>query len=942
MNTVQGPSPVLAVELLGRLVIRIDGVDVPLRGEIARGIIGRLAVAAGDAVPTDDLVRSLWAEPTDTAAVSVRVNVSKLRNGPLGPWLTGGRGGYRLDVDPAHVDLLRLRTSIRELRAAVASGLPDPDLLERLDFADVLWGGDPLTELADQPFAVDLRAELAEERRFAGQELAALHIERGEFQTGLAGIAVLRSRTPLAEEPVRLEALALAGAGRTSEALAAIDAFRELLADELGLELPPALAGLRQSVLRADPVVTASARRRADVERHGIPLPLTRLVGRLDVLDAIAEARTNARLVTLVGPGGVGKTRLAVESARRTGRDLDEEQWMVDLAAVPDGAGVVGAAADAVGATSHDPDAIVRRLDGRRSLLVLDNAEHVLDDCRALARRLLERCEGLGVLVTSREPLGIAGERLVPVAPFLGATADDAVELFAERAADARPGFALDDANRDEVRSLCAALDGMPLALELAAARLGVMELGQLAHSMLGSAAAGPGTPGRPRGDRHSSLIAAIEWSIDLLDDAELELLAQLARFAGTFDFTDVAAVCTGHGDDPVAVAIRLAQQSLLAVVEREGRPRRYRMLESVKAHVRARHPLTEVAAAAWSARHAARYADLADRLGPKVRGLERRVARDELIAAAPDFRLALETAIAAGDRETALRIAGGQAEHWMREGRLVDGRAEVDRALAVPGEADPAVEARALLGVALLSFQSGGFDAALPYADPAFAAAEAAGDVDRQAVLLGYTAYGRSLRGDRAAAESLVAQAEALLDSVEPWVRCSVLLCVGQALRTLGRPAQALEALHSSRSVAVRTGYEWIASSATYVTGKVLVDVRRGRDAIAVLVPGVGEALDEGHPTSALALAHLVGGACALIERHYDGAVIFAAVDRLGARYDYNPVVAEGVDAEAHRRRIAEALTPRERAHAVAIGSALDLTGLFEFATTLTERAAA
>ncbi|WP_448811002.1 BTAD domain-containing putative transcriptional regulator [Agromyces bauzanensis] len=942
MDNAKDPTP-LAVELLGRIVVRIDGADVHLRGEIARGVIGRLALAAGDAVSTEDLVRSLWAEPTDTAAVSVRVNVSKLRGGPLGPWLTGG--GYRLDVDPAQVDLLRLRAAIRELRAAVASGLPDPDLLERLDFADLLWGGEPLTELVDQPFAMELRADLAEERRFAGQGLAALHVDRGDFQTALAGIAVLRSRTPLAEEPVRLEALALAGAGRTSEALAAIDAFRDLLADELGLELPPALAELRQSVLRADPVVTASARRRVDVERHGIPLPLTRLVGRLDVLDAIAEARTNARLVTLVGPGGVGKTRLAVESARRAGRELDEVQWMVDLAAVPDGAGVVGAAADAVGATSHEPDAIVRRLDGRRALLVLDNAEHVLDDCRALARRLLEQCEGLGVLVTSREPLGIPGERLVRVEPLAGAAADDAVELFAERAQDARPGFTVDDANRDEVRALCAALDGMPLALELAAARLGVMELGQLAQSVLGSAAGAAATAAgsaAPRGERHASLIAAIGWSVDLLDDAERELLSQVARFAGTFDFADVAAVCTVHGDEPVAVAVRLAQQSLLSVVDREGRQRRYRMLESVKAYVRARHPLTETAAAAWTARHAAWYADLADRLGPEVRGHGRHAARDELIAAAPDLRLALDTAVARGDRETALRIAGGQAEHWMREGRLVDGRAEVDRALAVPGEADPAVEARALLGVALLAFQSGGFEAALPYADPAFAAAEAAGDIDRQAVLLGYTAYGRSLRGDREAAEALVAQAEALLGAVAPWVRCSVLLCVGQALRTLGRPAQALEALRSARAVAVRTGYEWIASSATYVTGKVLVDVRRGRDAIAVLVPGVGEALDEGHPTSALALAHLVGGACALIERHYDGAVIFAAVDRLGARYDYNPVVAEGADAEVHRRRIAEALTPRERVQAVAMGSALDLTGLLDFASALPVRAAA
>ncbi|WP_448811004.1 ATP-binding protein [Agromyces bauzanensis] len=937
MNTAQPPTPELHVELLGHLRIRVGGDDLPVRGEIGRGIVARLALAGGDAVTSDEIVRSLWAEPTETAAVSVRVNVSKLRGGPLGAWLSGGRGGYRLDVRAEHVDLLRLRAAIRELRAAVASGLPDPDLLERMEFADVLWGEEPLTELVDQPFAIELRAELAEERRFAGQELAALHLERGDFQAALAGIAVLRSRAPLAEEPVRLEALALAGAGRTSEALAAIDAFRELLVDELGLELPPALAQLRQSVLRADPALLPGRRIGPRVERHGIPLPLTRLVGRLDVLDAIARARGVARLVTLVGPGGVGKTRMAVESARRTGGEFDDVQWMVDLAAIPPGADVVGPVAHVVGATIQDLDGIVRRLDGQRALVILDNAEHVLDGCRVLARSLLERCEGLAVLVTSREPLGLPGERLVPVPTFAGAGVDDAVELFAERAADARPGFVVDAANRDAVRALCEALDGMPLALELAAARLGVMELAQLAGSVLGSAAA----PG-PTGDRHASLVDAIGWSVDLLDPAELEVLAQLARFAGTFDFADVAAVCTVHGDDPVAVAVRLAQQSLLSIVERDGRPRRYRMLESVKAYVRSRHPLSEAEAGAWSARHAAWYAELADRLATDLRGHERRVVRDLFIAAYPDFRLALDAAVAAGDREGALRIAGGQSEHWMREGLLTDGRADVERALAVEGDADPGVEGRALFGVALLAYQGGAFEAAVAYADRGLVAADAAGDVDTRAALSAYMAYGRCLRGDPVVAQALVAQAESLPDSVSPWARCTVLFCVGQALRTLGRPAQALEALRASRALAVRIGYAWVAGSATYLIGKVLVDVGRGQDAIDVLVPGIAEVLEEGEAMGALALLHLVGGACALIERHDDGAVIHAAVDRIGARYHYNPVVSEGPDAEIHRRRIAEALTPRARARAVAVGSGLDVAGLLEFVSTLAVRSAA
>lgn len=956
----------LDIELLGRIAVRLGDAELTLRGELPRALLARLALAAGEPVPGELLVRELWADPPETAAVAVRGNISKLRQAGLDPYLHGGRGGYRLDVDSERVDLLRLRRAVQEVRTVVTEATGGGRIADLEGVAGLLWSGEALPELEDQPFAVRVRAELAEERRFAGQELIAALIERGDHQRALAGAGMLVAEHPLADEPVRLEALALAGVGRSSEALAAIDRYAERLAGELGLELPPALAELRLQVLRADPLVGPRADGR-QVERHGIPLPLTRFVGRGRELAELVDARSRSRLVTLVGPGGVGKSRLAVESARRAGTDVDDEQWMVDLAVVPEGGDVLGAVAEAVGASERTAEAVIRRLAGRRALVVLDNAEHVLDPARLAARRLLEGCEGLCVLVTSREALRIPGERVVTVPPFVGADAEAAVELFAARAADARAGFVVDGANLAAVESLCAALDGMPLALELAAARLDVMELGHLADSMLGPVGRSPepaalaavggapdaaDAPVQRAARRHSSLVDAIGWSIALLDEGELALLARLARFAGTFDFADVAAVCRpADGEpagDPVALAVQLAQQSLIAVVDREGRTRRYRVLESVKAFVLARHPLDDRETLAWAERHAAWFAELADRLDPELRGSAKHEARDRLDQASPDLQLALDHAVAAGDRATALRIAAGQAEHWMRKGTLAAGKQALDRALAVPGAAAAPIEARALVGAALLTYQAGGYEEALAYADRAFVAASEAGDTDRQALLLGYAAYGRSLFGDTETAEALATQATALAGQAQPWVQASVLFCLGQSLRALGKPAQALETLQRAKTIAVRIGYAWIATSATYVTGKVLVDVRRGQDAIDVLLPGVAFALADEDPTGALALLHLVGGASALIERQATGAAIFAAVDRLGARYDYNPVIAEGDDARVHRERVAIALSTEEQARAAAEGAALELDALFALASTLgrkrkgVERAAA
>lgn len=907
------PTP--TVSLLPDVAVLAGGGRAPIRGEIPAAIAARLALTPGVAVTTDALVAALWSDAPDTAAVSVRVGVSKLRATALGAVLEGGRGGYRLALGSDDIDLLRL-----ERRMSTPGDARDAaERLAELDAIEPLWGADPLTALRARPFAVDARRRFADLRRNAMDELAVLRLDAGRVDAAARAAALLVAASPLDPRPTELLARALARGGRAADALAAIDALRERMRDELGLDLTPDLDALRQAIVRQAPDVVGAGRAEVAVERHGIPLPLTRFVGREAELAALDDARAGARLVTLVGPGGVGKTRLAIESARRSSRALDDEQWMVDLAAVATPDGVLPAVAELLGGAEPTLDVVARRLSGRRTLLVLDNAEHVLDAVRDLVRRLLAGTEGLSVVVTSREALKIPGERVVAVAPMLDAALGDAERLFRERAADIRPDLDLD---RDSIRRLCVVLDGMPLALELAAAQLDVLGLGEVADAVV----AGASSPGMAA--RHASVTDAIRASVELLGAAERTLLAQLAGFAGTFRVEDAAGVCRADDLDVAVLTRRLVQKSLVASTDDPRAGRRLRVLESVKAF--ARDHLDPGDAAAWRIRHRAWFADVVDALAPDLRGHDAARARALLDLAAPDLQLALGDAVDAGDRTAALRIAGGQAHYWMRRGLLAEGRAALERARAVPGEAPGLVESSAVAGVALLAYQSGDPESATRYMVDGLQLAAAVGDTDRLALLHGYAAYAASLFGDRDQVEPLAAGAEAALDGAEPWVLAEVRLCQGQALRALGRPAQALDRLAEARELATRIGYGWIAVSARYVAGKVLVDVRRARDAVELLVPGARRAFLDEDPTSALALMHVVGGACALLERHRDGAVIFGAVDALGARFGYSPVRTEGQDAQAHRDRVAAGLVPGEWESALRDGARLGFDELF------------
>jgi len=912
------------VRAFGVFEIAQDGTVLDIRAGLASALLARLALTPGEAVTAERLVDDLWADPPANAAGSLRVLVSKLRSGPVGAALRGGRGGYAFDVTADDVDVLRFLSLATGVDSATAPSA------RAYEAALDAWRGLPFEGLTSFPFARTAQSELQTRLLFVVEQLAAIRLRDGESSSAIAELEPVVAQDPSRESTVSLLAQAYSASGRMSDALAVIDRLRHILAEEQGLDPSTSLLALRQAILRQDDSVTGAGSSAATI-RHNVPVPLTRLIGRRADLQRIEEARASNRLVTLVGPGGAGKTRLAVESARRANHSIDAEQWMVDLAPVPEGGDVLAATADALGAAGQTIEAIAARIDGRPTLVILDNAEHVLPQTRSLVSRLLSSCGGLAMLVTSREPLAIAGEFVLRVRGLAGEQMDEAVELFRERSTAARGGDAPSRNDDALIRRMCRMLDGLPLALELAAARTDMLSISELSAALQ----RGESLPGAASdSERHASLENTIRWSTDSLPADEFNLLVELSGFAGPFTLDAVENICTPAGRPLRDLALALARKSLVAVDETEDGQRRYRLLESTKAFVR---PMVRPDdAEEWAVRHRDYFASLVDRLAPAVHTHEAATAHVLFDTLAPDLQLATERSIEAEDRNMALRLACGQSWHWFKRGWLVEGRAILDRALAIAQASDPAVEACALVGGVNLAYQSGDAEAAFEYVRLGIERAKEGDDRLALARLLAYAAYGRSLFGEVDEAEHLIQEAMTLSEEAPEWLRAELLMSKGQTLRALQKPSLALDALAEAQQLAQRSGNAWALTSSQYVAGKILVDVKRPGQAIGLLAGGAATAARGGDYPGALALLHLLGGAAALVEKHEQGAMIFGAVDAIGRRYSYNPVDAEGEDAQVHRDRVASGLLAPDFDAAYARGSDMSLSELLTLASSL------
>ncbi|WP_406859032.1 BTAD domain-containing putative transcriptional regulator [Streptomyces sp. HUAS MG47] len=525
-----------------------DGDELPLSGGRLRALVAALAVAGGRGVHVAGLAAEVWGEddtPVAERTPAVQALVGRARRVLGRDAVLSGPGGYRLAVERDAVDLYRFERLAEEGASALRAGEPGRAATV-LDEALGLWRGPVLADLPDRD--ADPRVVRAERRHVeARRDRLAAEVALGRAAEALAPLAALTAEHPLDEPLAVLRLRALRAAGRPAEALEAYEVVRTLLAERLGTDPGSELRALHAELLR--PVVPPTE------GAAGLPARLTTFVGRGAELDLIAGELTAHRLVTLTGAGGVGKTRLSLEAADRAGAAWPDGVRLVELAAVRDAAAVPAAVLTALGARethlwagsgapeTQGRDALTRLVEhcGRQRILVLlDNCEHVVDAVAALAETVLAHCPGVTILATSREPLGVPGEAVRPVEPLPEPTA---LRLFAERGASARPGFAVDD-DPEAAAEICRRLDGLPLAIELAAARLRLLTPQQIADR-LDDRFRLLTTGARTVLPRQQTLRAVVDWSWDLLTDPERSVLRRLSVFSGGCDLTAAEAVCT-------------------------------------------------------------------------------------------------------------------------------------------------------------------------------------------------------------------------------------------------------------------------------------------------------------------------------------------------------------------------------------------------------------
>ncbi|MFF0339421.1 BTAD domain-containing putative transcriptional regulator [Kribbella sp. NPDC004875] len=722
--------------MLGPLAMwAADGTPLDIRGARLRGLLARLALSAGRPVSVETLVDGLWGSGAPSAN-ALQSLVSRLRAGlpatESSISVQSGPAGYTLTIGPDCVDALQFEELVRRGRGYLTS---DPEQAHALlTQADKLWRGEALTDLRDLPFAAVEADRLAELRLAAAEDLAEAAVSCGHARDLISDLEHLAATHPLRERLHELLIRALYADDRQAEALAAYERIRATLADELGADPGARLRELHVAVLRGDtvdPVAKTSAvpPPAPSVPRSNLRAPLTSFVGRQEDVAELTRLLSNGtRLVTMVGPGGAGKTRLANETGRTLVDQSGDGIWFVELAPLGDAADVAPAVLSALGASEyvdlpstsfaakHLPTSraatqrLVEVIGDRRILLVLDNCEHLVQEVAGLVDSLLASCPRLRVLTTSREPLSIPGEHLHPVGPLglppehdgAGVDAYPAMQLFVDRARAVRPDFALIDANREAVAEICRRLDGMPLAIELAAARLRALNPPQIVDRLTdrfrlltsGSRTALP---------RHQTLRAVVEWSWDLLDPDEQAVARRLSLFSGGATLDAAEQICSDESIPPESVLGVLASLVDKSLVEAAADERsvRYRMLETVRAY-----GAEQLKAAGEYERfrraHTVYFSRMLRKARPKLRTGEQIQWIARLTADQENLIDGLRNAIDTGSARVAVQMVAVLGEYWTMSGRPAEAVNWMQAALAVPGKSVPLDKAEALYLLAM------------------------------------------------------------------------------------------------------------------------------------------------------------------------------------------------------------------------------------------------
>lgn len=684
--------------VLGSLAVwDSNGEPVAVTEPKVRAVLADLLVYRGRPVSADQLVEDLWeGRPPGRPLNTLQTKISLLRKALGTDRVLRSPAGYRIRVEAHEVDSLRFEHALGE-----ADRSEDPRVRGRL-LADALrlWRGPAFADFGDAAFARAETARLEELRVGAAERLAQARIETGETAGLVPELRDLVERHPLRERLRGVYMLALSKAGRQGEALQTFHDLRSRLRDELGIDPDPAISDLHGSILRQEPG-SAPALRALGRPRSNLPSPPTALVGReseSSYARAALSAANGNRLVTLTGPGGVGKTRLAIDVARSLAEDFHDGTWLVELAGMDRRASTTDLAERVIttlglcdGAADSGAfdlvDWLRGALKGQRALVVLDNCEHVVAQTADLATALLAT-DGVRLLVTTQEALGVPGETVVALSPLtlpgpvgnpdelIGSSS--AVRLFVERAQASSPGFTLTSDNAAAVAAICRRLDGIPLAIELVAARLRALTTDQIA-SGLDDRFALPTGPGRGRPTRQQTLRAMIDWSWALLTEDEHTVLRRLAVNRDGCTLAAANAVCA-DGRGVLDVLSRLVDRSL---VVREGK--RYRLLESVSAYSLER--LSEAGEVAEVRRRfIAFHVGEAERADPLLRGGRQCEALGSLDTETVNMRHALELAVHDSDADSALRLVNALAWYWWLRKRAAEARRSFRAALGLPG----------------------------------------------------------------------------------------------------------------------------------------------------------------------------------------------------------------------------------------------------------------
>jgi predicted ATPase/DNA-binding SARP family transcriptional activator len=842
--------------VLGPLEVVVNGERAGLSAGAERALVELHLLNAGRVISASSLVDALWGEnPPANAANALQGRISRLRRALVAVGLpetlvVTRRPGYMLDVDPDHVDAHRFARLVGEARRLTDQGR-SAEARRLYDEALGLWPGDAAPEFGAHDWGRGEASRLTELRLAAIEERIDLDLAAGRHKDVAAELEALTARLPLRERLHGQLMLALYRSGRQADALAAYQRLRQTLGDELGLDPSAELRALEQAILRQEPQLQAPARAVAATgaaNPHNLPGRLTSFIGRRDELSEVRRLVAGHRLVTLTGPGGSGKTSLAIQAAAAI-TDVYDGVWLVRLAGLEDAVRVPRAVAD----TLRIPDdagtaeeQLVRYLGDRESLLVLDNCEHLVDACAALAEHLLVACPRLRLLATSREPLAVPGEIQLAVPPLPTPPPDtsdedlptyDAVQLFVERARAGVPAFTLDASSAPHVGHVCRQLDGIPLAIELAAARTKTLPVADIAARLddrFRLLSTGP----RTAEVRQRTLRATVDWSHQLLPERERVLFRRLSVFRGGWGLDAAEQICSDADiatSEILELLTNLIDRSLVVADHRHGA--RFRMLETLRQYGRER--LADAGEAQRLATaHAAYFTEVAERGEPKLRGPDQGRWLRWLAHERDNLRAALAWCLdsAESNPDLGLRLIAALGWFWYFASNQ-DGRHDATAMLAAASRGSPAARANALQAHAVVARPRSCI--VHPSAPCAVSAREsldmftALGDRHRAAMsqtLLAVEAIGGA---GRAEARGMLAEANAAFVSAgDDWGQALVLFVDTELYATQGDLPEATRSAEQALTVFRGLGDHWGVSAIQYHLGLALHRAGRLHDA--------------------------------------------------------------------------------------------------------------